>query len=42
MIIYILLLWVLIKLSAPVWCYILYGVGVCAKAVIALAKLISN
>ena len=35
MITYILMLWVLIKLSAPAWCYILLAVGAICKAFVA-------
>ena len=33
MIPYILLIWILIKLSAPMWCYILAAAGVIIKLV---------
>lgn len=31
MIVYILLLWILIKLGAPVWCYVIWGIGLSVK-----------
>ena len=36
MVVYILLLWILIKLGAPVWCFVLYGAGIACKIIAAL------
>ena len=42
MIVYILLLWILTQLSAPIWCYLLLCFGICIKLIAWFAKIISD
>ncbi len=40
--IYAILMWILIKLSAPAWCYWFWGISLAAKLFLGAAKLIED